>query len=142
MHAVTSEIRSARSRIRPLWISRRCALAPVLAVGIALSALGGAVAQAGPAEPIPCQDGTFCAYPHVEYRGEPHRAELRTTALEECVALPPQPETKSFVNQTGKPVTVYQDPTCDTHADFSTYPPGSFVPRSDYVARAIKVWPR
>ncbi|WP_243790078.1 peptidase inhibitor family I36 protein [Saccharopolyspora gloriosae] len=142
MHAAISKIRTTRPQARPLWISRRAVLAPVLAAGIALSALGGTVAQAGPAEPIPCLDGAFCAYPHVEYQGEPHRAELRTTALEECVALPPQPETKSFVNQTGKPVTVYQDPTCDTHADFSTYPPGSFVPRSDYVARAIKVWSR
>ncbi|MFR9730943.1 peptidase inhibitor family I36 protein [Saccharopolyspora sp. MS10] len=140
-HAISTKSHRTPRGLRPLWTRRRSVLAPALALGIAVAGLGGA-AQAGPAAPIPCQDGAFCAYPHVDFRGEPHRAELRTTALEECVALPPEPEAKSFVNRTDKPVTVYQDPDCDTHADFATYPPGSTAPRPDYVARAIKVWPR
>lgn len=141
MSAAVTTISDPRRRIRPLWTRGRSALIPLLALGIALGGLGGA-ANAGPATPVPCQDGAFCAYPHVELQGEPHRAELRATAVEECVALPAEPEVKSFANQTGKPVTVYQDPDCDTHADFATYPSGSHAPRSDYVPRAIKIWSR
>ncbi|WP_338602925.1 peptidase inhibitor family I36 protein [Saccharopolyspora sp. SCSIO 74807] len=127
------------SRIRPFRTSRVVMPAVLLALGAASTGLSGAAQAEAPAG---CGTGTFCAYPEPDHRGEPHRAELRSTTLEQCMPLPARPETKSFVNNTGKPVTVYQDPECDTHADFATYPTGTFVPGSDFVARAIKVWPR
>lgn len=116
--------------------ARRSVLAALLALGGVLTGLGGAAqAQA----PTRCPDEQFCAYPGDEYRGE--RVRIDSSPLEQCRALPANPEVKSFVNRTGRPVTVYQDANCDTHAEFATYPEGTFVPRSAFVARAIKVWP-
>lgn len=127
----------ALAHLRPLRTTRarRAVLAVLLALGGALTGLGG-TAQAQP----PCPAGSFCGYPDADYRGEPELP--RTDALEQCQSLSADPELRSFINNTGRPVTVYQDPECDPHAEFATYPTGTFVPGSPFVARAIKVWPR
>lgn len=88
----------------------------------------------------PCQRGAFCAWAENDYQGRDHRADGNDAALERCLALPPGLEASSFTNQTGRPVTVYQDPDCSTNADFQTYPDGAFAPRAPYVARAITIW--
>lgn len=107
----------------------------------ALTALvvGSGGAYAAPPE-NPCPAATFCSYPETEYGGQVHGLGLQTTTLEQCVQLRQDVEVRSFVNNTGHPVTVYQDPDCDTHAEFATYPTGSQTPRATYVARAIKIW--
>ena len=94
----------------------------------------------GPQQQNPCQRGAFCAWTENDYRGPDHRTEGNDAALERCLALPPGLEASSFTNQTGRPVTVYQDPDCSTNADFQTYPDGAFAPRAPYVARAITIW--
>ena len=94
----------------------------------------------GPQRQNPCQRGAFCAWTENDYRGQDHRTGGNDAALERCLALPPGLEASSFTNQTGRPVTVYQDPDCSTNADFQTYPDGAFAPRAPYVARAITIW--
>lgn len=94
----------------------------------------------GPQQQNPCQRGAFCAWAENDYRGPDHRADEDHAALERCLPLPAGLEASSFTNQTGRPVTVYQDPDCSTNADFQTYPDGAFAPRAPYVARAITIW--
>ncbi|NYH79198.1 hypothetical protein FHR84_002532 [Actinopolyspora biskrensis] len=111
---------------------------------LALTAVGlGAPAAAVPApeqDEAQCESGVFCAWPEHQYGGSPHSADLRTTNMEECVPLSDGLEAHSFVNRLNRPVTVYQDAHCGTRGDFSTYPEGSFVPRSPFVVRAFKIW--
>ncbi|GAA0512003.1 hypothetical protein GCM10011581_02290 [Saccharopolyspora subtropica] len=126
-----------RSRMRRGAVLR-AATAALLAVA---AVLFGAPAKAAPAQD-PCPAGAFCAWPEENFTGERHDVGLQTTTMEQCVPLRQDVELRSFVNNTGHPVTVYQDPYCDTQADFATFPSGSQMPRSTYVARAIRVWPR
>jgi hypothetical protein len=59
----------------------------------------------------------------------------------ECVAL--RGASRSFANRMSRPVTVYQSPTCDTSAEFDTYPGGgTFVPGAPFVVRGVQVWER
>lgn len=116
--------------------AQRFATAVLLALATVVVSSGIAHATG----PNSCQDGAFCAWNEAEYRGRPHLTDLRGAKLETCLALPAGLEASSFINRTGKPVTVYQDPTCSTDADFSTYPSGTFIPNSPYVARAIQIW--
>ncbi|WP_190818892.1 peptidase inhibitor family I36 protein [Saccharopolyspora pogona] len=106
---------------------------------LAAISVGSGGAYAAPPEK-PCAAGTFCSYPEEEYAGQVHEVGLQTTTLEQCVQLRQDVEVRSFVNNTGHPVTVYQDPYCDSGAEFATYPTGSQTPRATYVARAIKIW--
>ncbi|NHD18176.1 MULTISPECIES: peptidase inhibitor family I36 protein [unclassified Actinopolyspora] len=117
-----------------------------LVLALAAVALGApAAAASGPAQDpaqdeAQCESGVFCAWPEQQYGGSPHSADLRTTNMEECVPLSGDLEAHSFVNRLNRPVTVYQDAHCGTRGEFSTYPEGSFVPRSPFVVRAFKIW--
>ncbi|SFS55919.1 peptidase inhibitor family I36 protein [Saccharopolyspora flava] len=122
-------------RFRPSF-----ALALALSVALSLAALlASPPADADEAENR-CATGSFCVWPEAGFAGEPRELALRTTGIEQCVALETDWEVKSFANNTGHPVTVYQDPQCDEEADFDTHPTGSQTPQAGYVARAIKVW--
>ncbi|GAA2783707.1 peptidase inhibitor family I36 protein [Saccharopolyspora taberi] len=116
----------------------RLSAALVLTLLSLLSLLAGATAAQG--APALCPADTFCAYESHQFQGRSHHAELAATPLERCVPLPPELNATSFVNNTGRPVTVYQDPTCSTEADFRTFPTGTFVPQAPYVGRAIQIW--
>ena len=119
---------------------RRITSTLLLAVAMFTLLAPSAESANGPQQQNPCQRGAFCAWPENDYRGQDHRTEGNGVALERCLALPPDLEASSFTNQTGRPVTVYQDPDCSTNADFQTYPDGAFAPRAPYVARAITIW--
>lgn len=121
--------------------ARRAAGLRRLVPGILLvaSGLGASPAHADTLEDT-CQGGVFCAWAAEDFRGPLHRVDPRTTPLERCIGLPAKLEASSFVNRTGHPVTVYQDGHCATEADFKTYPNGTYVPTTPYVARAIKIW--
>lgn len=94
-----------------------------------------------PSQAHSCQKGEFCSWPEPDYGGAVTRFDLRNTNPEECVPFPDGFEANAFVNHIDRHVTVYQDRECSTEADFSTYPgPGTFVPRSPYVVRAIQIW--
>ena len=124
------------SGVKPL---RRSAVAALLVLAAALA--GAVLAPSSEAAGAQlCQPGQFCAWAETQFGGRSHSAALDVSASEQCIALPADLEAQSFVNNTGHPVTVYQDPVCDTQAEFHTYPSGSYVPHSSYVARAIKVW--
>lgn len=110
------------------------------AVLLALATLPATGGFAHAVEENPCQEGTFCAWGEAQFRGKQHMTNPRDAKLETCLPMPEGLEATSFVNRTGHPVTVYQDPTCSSEADFSTYPSETFVPDSPYVARAIKIW--
>ncbi|WP_249124428.1 peptidase inhibitor family I36 protein [Saccharopolyspora erythraea] len=111
-------------------------------MALASATAAHATSTAGPAtiEPHACPADSFCAWPSSDFQGAAHQTEVSAVPLGRCVALPQDFEATSFANNTGRPVTVYQDGFCSTEADFRTYPTGSFVPRSPYVARAIQVW--
>jgi hypothetical protein len=115
---------------------------PLLLAAVLLSA--GGIAHAAPAAAHPprsCEPGTFCVWPEEYYGGTIARFDLRNTTPEQCVPLPGGIEARSFANRIDRQVTVYQDRHCSTEADFSTFPgPGTYVPRSPYVVRAIQIW--
>jgi hypothetical protein len=119
---------------------RRLITAILLAVATVLVSTGAAQADVRQTTHVPCDYGVFCSWPDKDYRGAPHLSDPRTTPLEKCVPMPKGREASSFINRTDRPVTVYQDPTCSTEADFKTYPAGSFVPQAPYVVRAIQIW--
>ena len=119
---------------------RRITSTLLLAVAMFTLLAPSAESANGPQQQNPCQRGAFCAWPENDYRGQDHRTEGNGVALERCLALPPGLEASSCTTQTGRPVTVYQDPDCSTNADFQTYPDGAFAPRAPYVARAITIW--
>ena len=145
-HAAVIELDPARRfRTRPRHSSRaRCPRRIVstflLAVTMFTLLAPSADAADRPPHQDPCQRGAFCAWPENDYRGTVHQAAGNNAPLERCLALPAGLEASSFTNQTGRPVTVYQDPDCSTKADFQTYPDGAFAPNAPYVARAITIW--
>lgn len=109
-------------------------------------ATGTAHAAAGdPPRPAPpefaCQQGEFCVWPGEFYQGQITRMDLRNTNPDECVPLPAGVQARSFAHRIDRHVTVYQDADCATEGDFSTFPgPGTFVPQTPYVVRAIQIW--
>lgn len=132
-------------RVRP-GARGPAARAVLLAATGALTALlvgatapGAATAPRTDGEPG-CREGHFCAWSEESFTGLSQHSAPAEVELERCVPLPEGLEAKSFANRTHQPVTVYQDPDCDTSADFSTHPPGSRVPDAPYVARAIQIW--
>lgn len=107
----------------------------------------GANTSRGPSAPITtpsgptCEQGEFCLWSDPEYAGTIERLDLRNTNPEECRPLPDGFEARAFANRIDRHVTVYQDRDCATEGDFSTFPgPGTFVPRSPYVVRAVQIW--
>lgn len=137
--AASRRIAIRSSARRGVWLSGlRRIVVPVLSVLTAI-AVGAGGAYAAPPE-SPCPAGSFCTWPEENFTGQSHAVGLQATSLEQCVRLQQGAEARSFANNTGRPVTVYQDPDCDTEAEFSTYPTGSQNPRAAYVARAIKIW--
>ncbi len=129
-----------------LWRRRAAVLlsglAFALAPGVApASAAGQAESTGAPRGEHACETGEFCAWPEAGYGGAIARLDLRNTNPEECRPLPDGMTARSFSNLIDRHVTVYQDTQCSTEADFSTYPgPGTFVPRSPYVVRAVQIW--
>ncbi|MBB5153752.1 peptidase inhibitor family I36 protein [Saccharopolyspora phatthalungensis] len=115
----------------------RMLLAAVLTFATIL--VGAGVAHADPPG-TPCPAGSFCSWPAANFAGKVHALGVQATAMEQCVRLQQGIDAQSFVNNTGHPVTVYQDPNCDTEAEFATYPTGSQAPQATFVARAIKIW--
>lgn len=116
---------------------------PKILVLAALGLLcGSGIAQADPVHPEDsCEQGEFCTWTAERYADAMQRVDLRTANPEECLALPGGAEARSFVNQLDRDVTVYQDGKCSTEGDFTTYPGhGTFVPRSPFVVRAVKIW--
>ncbi|OQO89446.1 peptidase inhibitor I36 [Saccharomonospora piscinae] len=88
-----------------------------------------------------CERGEFCLWSEQDYGGTLVRLDLRNTNPEQCREVPDGVEGRAFGNLLNRHVTVYQDGDCATEGDFSTYPgPGTFVPRSPYVVRAVKIW--
>lgn len=114
-------------------------LSAVLLTGAAVLLLAPPAGAAPPAEPA-CAQGSFCTWGDVDYRAPVSSHAAQHVARERCVPLPADREVRSFANRTGHPVTVYQAPDCDTHAEFSTQSHGSRTPRSPFVARAITIW--
>jgi hypothetical protein len=114
-------------------------LSALALTGAAIVALAPAAGAAPPAEPA-CAQGSFWAWGEAEYRAPVSAHAARHVARERCLQLPADREVHSFANRTGHPVTVYQDPDCDTHAEFSTQSNGSQTPRAPYVVRAITIW--
>lgn len=130
-------------RLGRRWRSRHRLLAALLLgallTGAAVLLLPPAAGAAPPAEP-PCAQGSFCSWAGEGYREPVSEHSAEHVARERCLPLPRDREVRSFANSTGHPVTVYQDPDCDTYAEFSTHPNGSRTPRTPFVARAITVW--
>ncbi|MCK7626727.1 peptidase inhibitor family I36 protein [Streptomyces sp. RS10V-4] len=90
-----------------------------------------------------CAAGRLCLWPKADFRGRPHHYELAGTEIESCVTLPQGMTAASFANRTGRPVTTYQSEVCAETGEFDTYPGGgSWVPRSPYQVRAVKLWER
>lgn len=128
-----------------LWRRRAAVLlsglAFTLAPGVAPAAATTQVEAGTPRGESACETGEFCVWPEAGYGGAIARLDLRNTNPEECRPLPDGMTARSFSNLIDRHVTVYQDAQCSTEADFSTYPgPGTFVPRSPYVVRAVQIW--
>ena len=88
-----------------------------------------------------CEQGEFCLWTEQDYGGTIVRLDLRNTNPEKCRPLPDGVEAHAFGNRIDRHVTVYQDRNCSTEGDFSTFPgPGTFVPQSPYLVRAVKIW--
>ena len=81
-------------------------------------------------------------YTGKDFTGQRHDVSVHssTFAMEQCVTLEHEGEALSFVNNTDHPVTAYQDPHCDSDADFTTYPAKTHAPQPPFVIRAVKVW--
>lgn len=135
--------RSCRPRFEaPITLSRLRWLvtATLLAVAtVLLSTVTAHAAETQPPQQNSCDIGVFCAWSDEGQHGTAHFSDLRTTNMEECVPLLAL-GARSFVNNTNRPVTVYQEADCSSEADFSTYPTGSSVPHAPFVVRAIKIW--
>jgi Peptidase inhibitor family I36 len=88
-----------------------------------------------------CDAGEFCVWTGTRHTGHRYVWDLSTAGIENCVALPAGVSGRSFANRVGRPVTVYQDRTCGSEAEFDTYPgDGTWVPESSFTVRALKVW--
>jgi hypothetical protein len=129
--------RSATDRFRSRW---SLALGLVLTAVLSLAALLAGPPADAEVNRTSCPAGSFCVWPETGFGGQQRELALRATGVEQCVTLETGWEAKSFANNTGHPVTVYQDPHCDEEADFDTHPSGSQTPQAGYVARAIQVW--
>lgn len=129
--------RPAADRFRSRW---SLALGLLLSTALSLAALLAGPPADAESPRNTCPEGSFCVWPETGFGGQPRDLALRTTGIEQCTTLETDWEALSFANNTGHPVTVYQDPHCDEEADFDTHPTGSQTPQAGYVARAIKVW--
>ncbi len=136
--AVSARPRAARRRRAVVFLS---GLAFTLAASVAPTTVAHAEGAARPRGASACETGEFCLWSEADYGGTLVRLDLRNTNPEECRPLPDGMTARSFSNLIDRHVTVYQDAHCSTEADFSTYPgPGTFVPRSPYVVRAVQIW--
>lgn len=147
MHDTTVSATHASRVVRNARRLRVPAVAAAVAAVAVASAPVAASAPATGAEGPPthrdgeCRRGQFCVWSGEDYGGERISFSLRNTNPESCAALPDAVEGAAFANRIDRHVTVYQDRHCGTEGDFSTYPgPGTFVPRSPYVVRAVKIW--
>lgn len=110
---------------------------------LTVAALSAFAAPAGAAPPTlgPCDSGQLCLWGKEGFTGKRQTYELATTDVDSCVALPAGTTAASLANRTGRPVTTYQSATCGETGEFETYPgSGTWVPRSPYQVRAIKIW--
>ncbi|MCP9988227.1 peptidase inhibitor family I36 protein [Streptomyces sudanensis] len=110
---------------------------------ISIAALSTGAAPAGAASPTlgPCGSGQLCLWEKEAFKGKRQTHELATTDVDSCVALPSGATAVALANRTGRPVTTYQSATCGETGEFETYPgSGTWVPRSPYQVRAIKIW--
>ncbi|MER7080727.1 Peptidase inhibitor family I36 [Saccharopolyspora kobensis] len=125
---------------RSYW-TVRAFLAVLLALAAVLIGASNAHATSASSE-NPCPSGNFCVWAEQGHTGQRHDISIHnsTFEMERCIPLEHEGEALSFVNNTGHQVTAYQDPHCDTKADFATYPPGTHAPQATFVVRAIKVW--
>ncbi|GAA4851663.1 hypothetical protein GCM10025787_38710 [Saccharopolyspora rosea] len=137
---MSTHVLTPARRFRPTRFSSTGRTTALTLLVLAFGLFGAGWVNAAPPPEKPCPAGSFCAWSGARFDGERHVAGLQTTAVETCVALPEGLEARSFRNDTGKPVTVYQDPTCATNAEFATYPTGSQANDAPFVARAIKIW--
>ncbi|WP_007026383.1 peptidase inhibitor family I36 protein [Saccharomonospora iraqiensis] len=134
-------VRNAR-RLRVPAVTAAVAAVAVAAAPVAASAPASGSSAGPPTDRDgECRQGQFCVWSGEDYGGERISFSLRNTNPESCAALPDAAEGIAFANRIDRHVTVYQDRHCATEGDFSTYPgPGTFVPRSPYVVRAVKIW--
>lgn len=115
----------------------------ILAIPILIVAWLLVTATSASADPEqqPCERGEFCLWPAEQYKGDIFRAALENANIGECVPLPDGFDARSFANRIKRPVTVYQERTCSTEAEFDTYPGGgTFVPEAPYVVRGLQIW--
>ncbi|OEJ96435.1 peptidase inhibitor family I36 protein [Streptomyces thermolilacinus] len=110
-------------------------------VAIATLSTCAAPADAAPPTLGPCDSGQLCLWGKETFKGKRQTHELATTDVDSCVALPAGTTAAGLANRTGRPVTTYQSATCGETGEFETYPgSGTWVPRSPYQVRAIKIW--
>lgn len=130
-----------------MFTTVRAYLPKMLVLAVLAIAGGTGVAWAGTAAPpndrpeFGCASGEFCTWSGELYGETMTRFDLRTVNPEECFALPEGAVANSFANRLDRDVTIYQDAKCSTEGDFITYPGhDTFVPKSPFVVRAIKIW--
>lgn len=123
---------------------------PVAALSVGGNAFGSvtpaAVAVSDsrfPTGDIDCPDGLLCYWPQPGFPGTPRTIDPGRTPHGRCVTLAFRDEARSFVNNTGKPATLYQGGHCSPDGAFATYPGGgTYVPDAPFVARAVEIWER
>ncbi|GGQ15541.1 peptidase inhibitor family I36 protein [Streptomyces roseolilacinus] len=110
---------------------------------VTVAALSTCATPADAVQPAlgPCDSGQLCLWGKETFKGKRQTHELATTDVDSCVALPAGTTAAALANRTGRPVTTYQSATCGETGEFETYPgSGTWVPRSPYQVRAIKIW--
>lgn len=122
--------------------ARAARLMAVIVWAIATLCTLPTLAHASSPQQADCAAGELCLWSQPDYGGQRTSHELLTVTTEQCTPLPEGTASGSFVNRTGRPVTVYQSAVCDTTGDFRTYPSGSWVPEAPYAVRAFTVWER
>ncbi|MFF2652001.1 peptidase inhibitor family I36 protein [Streptomyces sp. NPDC058045] len=127
----------------------RRTLTALLTPAVAALVLGAAPAPTAAHATAPaaaegkCAAGQLCLWERAEYRGAHRTYELTGTDIESCVRLPAGHSAQALANRTGRPVTTYQSAECAETAEFNTYPgDGTWLPRSAYAIRAVKIWER
>lgn len=125
--------------------STRTRTLPALLLATAATAVIGGTAHAATGTGSPpkarCDQGEFCTWQRVYYRGTIHRVDLRTANPGECIPLTSATDGRSFANRTSRDITVYQGRDCSTEGYFTTYPGrGTFVPDAPFVVRALQIW--
>jgi hypothetical protein len=118
-------------------------------VRVILLAMSTIVANCATAEAVQaasdqpqCDVTHFCTWTGENYQGERYVTDLVPASNQECVPLPAGVTAVSFINRTGHPVTVFEDPACSLQGYFSTHSPDTNVMRSPHTVRALKVWVR